>query len=191
MRGGYKNPVRNRERRNCTPIERNRSISSARFSAVNEISSKNEIPRIRVGCSFRKEDLLAVPDTGATRTILPLSAVPGHLIRAYRTRLSPANGTQMETAGEILFTATVGTGPEATINALVSPDLFGPALKSWHDLMALGVLSSNFPKSKPNDGSAALVLATATDNLMAIRSDFVDVLCDSLGDASGTLEGNR
>ncbi|TRY69979.1 hypothetical protein TCAL_12942 [Tigriopus californicus] len=84
-RSPYKNPKRNRERRTGTPVERNRSTSSARISAINEFTTKHDTPRILITCSFRSKKLLAIPDTGATRTVLPLTAIPDKaLIRPSR-----------------------------------------------------------------------------------------------------------
>ncbi|XP_059082489.1 uncharacterized protein LOC131880009 [Tigriopus californicus] len=189
-RSPYKSPKRNRERRTGTPVERNRSSSSARISAINEFTTKHDTPRILITCSFRSKKLLAIPDTGATRTVLPLTAIPDEaLIRPSRTRLSAANGTQMASTGAITFTATVNSGPEAIIDALVSKDLTGPALISWHDLMALGILSSDFPTPARQDTTVATVLTMEIDNLDAIKSDFADVLCNSLGAASGCIKG--
>eukprot|EP00094_Tigriopus_californicus_P013381 TCALIF_12942-PA protein Name:"Protein of unknown function" AED:0.41 eAED:0.41 QI:4/0.5/0.33/0.66/0/0.33/3/37/533 len=56
-RSPYKNPKRNRERRTGTPVERNRSTSSARISAINEFTTKHDTPRILITCSFRSKNI--------------------------------------------------------------------------------------------------------------------------------------
>ncbi|TRY78256.1 hypothetical protein TCAL_15371 [Tigriopus californicus] len=55
--------------------------------------------------------------------------------------------------------------------------------------MALGILSLGFPTPAQQDTTVATILTTDIDNLEVIKSDFADVLCDSLGTASGCIEG--
>jgi hypothetical protein len=89
----------------------------------------------------------AVADTGAWRTVLPLSAVPkGTTLVPSATRLVVANGSLLPNSGSLSFSAYVANGPRAVIQALVSPGLQGPPLVGLDDLKALGVISANFPE---------------------------------------------
>lgn len=130
---------------NATP-NRYRSYSPARISAV---TFKEDAPTINLMCKFPRGPsfhLLAVADSGASRSVLPTSALPqGITPYPSRVRLMAANGTILNNTGSISFTANAPKGPSVPIRAIVSSDLSGPALISWHDLVALDILPEAFP----------------------------------------------
>ena len=84
-------------------------------------------------------DLLVVADTGAAKSIFPLSSLPtGVQTNNLSTKLRAANRMPLENLGTVDIRALFGEGPEAKIEAIVSSDLHGPPLISFRDLLKMG-----------------------------------------------------
>ena len=97
-----------------------------------------------------------------------------------RPPLLAANDSCIKVVGTIQLTASISGGRQFTITALVSPDLFSNMLVSWHDLIAGGVLPTNFPNcavaqaAREEDSNAQATQAT--------KEEFSDVFSDKLKD---------
>lgn len=68
---------------------------------------------------------------------------------------------------------------------IVSHYFINECLLGWHALTALSVISKSFP----NDINAVTPLDVTEDSLEAIKSDFSDILGDTLGEACGAMKG--
>ena len=82
--------------------------------------------------------------------------------------------------GTIQLTASISGGRQFIIHALVSPDLFSNMLVSWHDLIASGVLPTNFPNCAV--AQAARAETTVAQAAEALKEEFSDVFSDKLKD---------
>lgn len=112
---------------------------------LNRVVSK---PTPRINTDFKVGQklfsFLALPDTGATRTIISSSILNKYSIPFQSQdseKLFAANGQQMATEGTLSILARIKPRDYIEINALVSPDLKDDILLSWHDLQALRVIS--------------------------------------------------
>ncbi|XP_059080426.1 uncharacterized protein LOC131878462 [Tigriopus californicus] len=192
---------RDRVRRAPTPSHRDRGSrrpSSAYIPAVVDKTCFRSTPTIRLSCTFEKgriQYITAIPDTGATRTLIPASKLPPDIMpQPSSTNLVAANGSSITNAGSISVVVSVLGGPTTSISAIVSPDLVGSMLISWHDLLALNIIPKNFPRPIPGGdivrGVASKEIEVA-DTVDKIKADYTDVLVDSLGKASGTIRGPK
>lgn len=193
--------------RDSTPAHRDRGHRSPSFARISTVldSYSSATPPIKVECKFSDQiiqTLMATPDTGAARTVLPLSIVPsGVVVGPSQTQLTAANGSPIINAGCIKMIMRVislkGVGRTATINAVASPDIKGLTLIGWRDLIKLGVLPTNFPAPITEKVSRVQSVQISEildenkieDTLEACLKDFPDVMCTSLGDAAGTILG--
>lgn len=129
--------------------------SCTRTIKVRQISGLNEpTPKVAVyiNAEGKRAKIMALPDTGATRTIISASACARAGIEpdpARRERISVADGNKIHCAGAVVFMAickdAAGATAKAKINALVSNDLADDCLLSWRDLQRLHIIPSNFP----------------------------------------------
>jgi len=115
------------------------SQPTPRFLCVFETLNKSEHRRIRFAAD-------AIPDTGATRTIMSekVARVHGIPLKPSKERLRAANGTSMRVAGTVGL-KVLYQGREAVVDIIVSSDLSADILMSWHDLIALGIIPKTFP----------------------------------------------
>ena len=131
--------------------------------------------------------ILAIPDTGSTRTLLPLkvSRKLGLTIKpAKNETLKNASGKYMKVNGKCLVKmALPDSKDEVLVDCLISEDLPEDIiLISWHDLEAFGLVkldhtnedscNATAPETKDHDD-----LEVAAQKL---RSDFPDVLRETL-----------
>lgn len=192
---------RERWRRPTTPIKRrDRTPSTARISFVKEalrdISRKittTATPTTVVRCWFPGDkkvvELMAVLDTGATRTVFPMRNLPpGVALGPSTTKLRAANGTTMSNNGLVELTLAMKKGKPTTISALVSSDLDGPMLVGFADLVALDVLPPDFPCIR---GVTDTETFAFVDTVEQVKRDFPDVLVNDLGEASGCMKGPK
>ena len=121
--------------------------------------------------------LNCTPDTGCTRTVFKTSTLNRLNLKfdpyPNALPLRAANNSQVLVNGRARLKATTKAGASATLDALVVDNLSNDALISWHDLLALKILSPSFP--------TALSVAPS-DTLDTIKEDFKDVLSDKLSD---------
>ena len=153
-----------------------------------------------------KIDVVVVADTGAAKSVFPSSALPhGTKMSPSSTRLRAANGEELCNLGAVAMTTSLGDGPKATIEAVVSSELHGPPLISFRDLTSMGV-ELRFPDRTPimSDSMETGVITSINmlaadqqflgegeDSLDDIKADFPDVLCSSLGEAAGCMKGPK
>lgn len=86
----------------------------------------------------------SLPDTGATRTIISHSLLKKHAIpisRAPDEMLYAANEKSMAVEGCVHLQASIGNDDPVTIDALITSDMSDEILISWHDLIALRIIS--------------------------------------------------
>ena len=122
-----------------------------------------------------------IPDSGATRTILPYS-----LVKTYGLKLDPsneviraANNTKMACEGQIKL-AIRCHGKTIEVQALVSSAV-KDMLVAWFDLVDLGILPSNFPaRINKVDEQREEMQTVDQAKLTAILQTFDDVLNDNL-----------
>ena len=120
-----------------------------------------------------KEDIQvkALPDTGATRSVIAASLIPTFAIDTKRKEvLLAANGNRLRCKGIASFYLHY-KGRRTWIEAIVSQDVGDCFLISWHDLQNLNVIHKGFPD---------VIAKLAVDSLTAIKTEFEDVLSDSL-----------
>ena len=140
--------------------------------------------------SFKVE---ALPDTGATRTLIPWRIAKKNNLKleACDVRLSNASGKRMNVRGATKF--QISYGPSSiTINALVSEDLRGSdMLLSCHSMRDLGMLPPNFP-SPLSDVSKANATSSTNESAKEkelILEEFKDILVDTLDEGAGPMLG--
>ena len=92
-----------------------------------------------------------IPDTGATSTVISQRIVDKYKLPSVtsKDKLRAANGTGMRVTGNVSLKANY-QGRTATIQAIVTDEMYNDILMSWHDLQALGVISSTFPEAVPD-----------------------------------------
>ena len=99
----------------------------------------------RKGTSFRFE---ALPDSGCTKTIIGFDLAVEFGLDIDRSgrkyRIRAANSNSMQCEGTVLIEFSY-EGTSVIVKALVSKDIEGDILVSWHDLQLLKVLPPNFP----------------------------------------------
>ncbi|TRY73443.1 hypothetical protein TCAL_11338, partial [Tigriopus californicus] len=117
----------------------------------------------------------AIPDTGATRTMLSLDVAQRHGLQLDATsdKVKAANGDQMSVAGRVVL--------ELTVDCLVSSCMHNCMLISWHDLQNLGVIGPAFPLAASGEINTAVEDSSAIEEMKQdLRRQFHDVLSDSL-----------
>ena len=178
-------------------------IEVAGRSEVAQVSSAVSSPKLQ--CSFRHSsgtrfNYNVVPDTGATRTMISYDLLKDHGLEKFidphgadNVFLQDASGNPMGLAGSIVLQVRrtlSGRKRETSIKMIVSKNMIRECLLSWSALVDLGVISKNFP----NDVVATITngpssTSASSDSLDKIKSDFKDVLADTLGDACGSMKG--
>ena len=123
----------------------------------------------------------ALPDTGATRSVVTSSLVEKYGLQNHVRRLPPnvqlkaANNSLIPLRGHISLCVTAN-GHSSVVNALVSEDLSEVFFISWHDLVALRVLPPDFPNAIVQQ----LVSPSASSAIEKLKVDFEDILGDKL-----------
>lgn len=125
--------------------------------------------------------------------MIPASMIPNEITPEPSSAvLVAANGSMITNAGSISISVSTEGGPEAKVSAVVSPDVVGPMLVSWHDLIALDIIPKSFPKPRKSTVLNIVNLeGRGSDSIEKIKADYSDVLVDSLGKASGTIAGPK
>ena len=204
---GNNSNQRSSNRRGCRPSARARAAtdheesspgtvvtSRAECRAVNCGNSNAPTPLLRVHVEDARKrkilDLEAVPDTGATRTLISEQLLRGTsaVIKREKVQLFNASDRRMTVTGSTrihLYSPVHDRRVE--VHALVIPHLRDKVLISWHDLVDLGALPPSFPRA--NAAEVRKVESQSADSLEAIKEDFADVLGDSLDDSSGAIKG--
>ena len=179
-----------------------KSVEEASASSVMAIEDFNPTsgscqptPRVKVRVWHQFSQLNfyydALPDTGATRTIISHAIIKEAGMARYvmkrgakGVKLRVANGQFLQCEGTIpLWIESKAHGSMVLIHVLVSRDLVSQFLISWHDLCDLGVIPKGFPHSVDQ------VESVPVDSLEEIKADFDDVLCDTLDEACGVMKG--
>ena len=133
-------------------------------------------------------DFKAVPDTGATRTVVNWDIIEdlGLTLRSTDSQLIEASGRDLTVCGETVFKVSAGD-MSAEVDALVVHGLYSNALISWHDLIELGVLHRSFPEPLP---SAMILQVAEKDSKEKIIEDFPDVLMDKFHASTNKMTGS-
>ena len=174
---------------------------------MSSVTVDSVTPRVALECLVNgvRSDVLVVADTGAARSVFPQATVPSSVtLQPSSTRLRAASGHALDNVGSFEFIGAFGEGPRAKLNTILSPDLHGPPLICYRDLLALGV-EIKFPKGtrvvEPRSSRFMAVnmiadeeqqfLGEGSDSLEDIKKEYSDVLCNSLGDAAGCIKGPK
>ena len=146
-------------------------------------ASSRPTPRLRLAirpyCANNrfgpKFEFDALPDTGATKTILAFDVAKTHKVHINKSggqSIKAANSASMKCEGSARLKVTI-SGKSYLLHVLVSSDLKHELILSWHDLKLLGVIQPEFP---------AVVAAATTsqssdldDSLEKVKADFSDV----------------
>ena len=169
---------------------------------VKSTAGKSSLPTPKLQVSIRQGkkqfDFEATPDTGTTRTLISYDLVQSHHLRISKqqrtSRLFAANGERMRCEGSCQLIFKTSAGWEVNVNALVSSSLDTEVLLSWHDLIALGILSEDFPAPGDVIRSVAEAKRGSVDIhddeqlVAALKEEYKDVLCDDLPEGK-FLEG--
>ena len=115
---------------------------------VAERAVDSATPRMK-GTRFRfgKRSLTtnALPDTGATHTIVSASLVEGgEVSKRGKTKIYTANGSELGCLGSIVLRVEY-QGNECEVNALVTDGFAGTLIVAWQDLISLAVIHPDFP----------------------------------------------
>ncbi|TRY73627.1 hypothetical protein TCAL_03326 [Tigriopus californicus] len=155
------------------------------MEALQSASGSRATPRINVHIRSHRNvqfHIRAIPDTGATRTMLSLDLVQRHGLDMESTHdtVRAANGDQMSVAGRVVLELTVN-GRTAYVDCLVSACMRNCMLVSWHDLQNLGIIGSTFPLAASEEVNAAAEASSKIEEMIQdLRKQFHDVLLDSL-----------
>jgi hypothetical protein len=136
----------------------------------------------------------ATPDTGATRLIFSFDLVRKQGLKPRRDttiRLQAANGEYMRCQGTIQQYAHLN-GQEALSDGIVSSDLEGEVLLSWHDMQNLGIIPRHFPSNEArakrvNSQPAGAGGGSVPASLEEMKTKFADVLGTTLDEAAGAM----
>jgi type II secretory pathway pseudopilin PulG len=107
--------------------------------------------------------LQVLADTGATRSLISLSTTNKHgcEIRATTICLSAANGTKIDVSGTTSLQVVEKGQRVHTIVAVVSNNM-DQTIVGWKDLMAMGIISSDWP-AMPRQETEGRILAADKD----------------------------
>jgi hypothetical protein len=107
--------------------------------------------------------LQVLADTGATRSLISLSTANKHgcEIRATTICLSAANGTKIAVSGTTSLQVVEKGQRVHTIVAVVSQNV-DQTIVGWKDLMAMGIISSDWP-AMPRQETEGRILAADDD----------------------------
>ena len=133
---------------------------------VNKTSSNSSInlptPRINIDLHTQSGKIFnvnALPDTGATRTLISydlaqrFGLVPIH---ARRDIITVANGEHIDCAGAVNV-GVFHNGSAVVIDALITSGLQNEILISWYDLRELGIIPIDFPNAKAFLAKSAVI----------------------------------
>jgi len=151
-----------------------------RISAVSSYST--DTPRLKVEVSTRQGQFKfkALPDSGATSSVMALDVAKRFGINVTPTRqtLYAADNRRLNCEGR----ATIKID-QTKIKFLLSSSIKNDVLLSWHDLVKLGVLPADFPNHKRFPTGKVSRVCDKTDlseEIRKLKSDFADVLTDKL-----------
>ena len=171
------------------------TLNSVRLATISSNANKS-IPTPSLTAKVRPADanvpwvaIEAIPDTGATRSVLNAAfceKLGGQIMRTKET-LRTASGQKLKCLGSTLLEIQTPTIP-VYVNCVVTRELEDDLLLSWHDLQILGVIPRNFPAIL--DPSSLRKLSNHQDDddvelekiFSKIKSDYSDVLSDELGE---------
>jgi hypothetical protein len=182
-----------RESRASSPTSQ-RTATVMNFTNKVFSNASRPTPRVEVkfkfpaGESAEEFTFNCLPDTGATRSIVSYDIISQYNVPFHRTdreRLYVANGTSMECIGTVKLQACAGA-QEVEIDAVISPRLNKDIYLSWHDMIALGIISDSFPQVRsitrePAESGLPGNAAASEAELEAIMEEFSDVVKDTLG----------
>ena len=129
----------------------------------------------------------ALPDTGATRTVLhPRVITNNHLqlpIEQSNVRLVAANGTRLDNQGSVQIYVNTAYDSPSRISALVSQDIRHDISLSWHDLSRLHVLMEGFASK----GGLKNIRSSFASNGTSLRLNLIE----SAGTAKESTQSHR
>ena len=180
-------------------VSENNTVSTACISAIKQdVKSSSSAqyggkPTPLIKIAVRPADLKkkfahtvsAMPDCGASRTIVPSKLVTRlgwKCNTLHIEEMLAANKTNLKCDGQIHLIFNY-MGEETKIDALISPDI-DEILISWYDLMDMGILPRNFPL-KIAAATAASSFGSTLLSTDQYREMFPDVLNDHLHTAKG------
>jgi len=130
----------------------------------------------------------AIPDSGAGASIVSLALVEKHGWKPFPCSipLKQADGAPLPVHGA-LYLDVEYLGLTISAGCFVSPALQDGLLLSWFHMRDLGLLTDRFPGiTTPSICAATL----PEDSMDAIKTEFSDVLSDSLAKACGRMKGD-
>ena len=127
-------------------------------------------------------EFATTPDTGATRSVIAWKICKKNKINLSNSKVSlfTANKeVKMDCSGSVKLQIH---NTDVIIDAVVSRDLTDDILISWHDLKALGVISSGFPTIQEFPVHVNVVESKDDVKLLvdALKNEFSDILGDTL-----------
>ena len=138
---------------------------------------------VRVKCSTgRTFDYAALPDTGATRSIIDEDLTKKYGLKRSRTTvgsITTAGGGSMLCKGSVLLRIT-HAGRSISVNAVIAVNLRAGFIIAWHDLQRLGCITSEFPAptSKNAPKKVSLSAVSNTDTIKSLLEEYADVFDD-------------
>jgi hypothetical protein len=123
-----------------------------RTAATNVVTGGRPTPQLRVSIN-NKSAGFAVPDTGASWTVVPQSIAQQHRLRvdqSIKVSLRAANGQLMPVVGRTTFLLSalgLAKSTSAKVQALVCPGV-SKIYVGWEALVALGVIPAAFPEPR-------------------------------------------
>jgi len=156
------------------------------YKISDRANETNDTPRLLVTArpvwGLRKTfQFHALPDTGATHSVIGMDVVQLHgaMIQTNRRdKLFTANDEQIQCAGRTNLTIN-----GISINFIVTPAITNDMLISWHDLIKLKVIPADFPNPQEHKVRPCKTTKTPSNLSIALEkifSEFNDVLSDKL-----------
>ena len=136
----------------------------------------------------------AVPDSGAGASIISLTLVEQNGWQTFPCSipLQQADGAPLPIHGA-LYLDVEYRGITISAGCFVSKALKDGLLLSWFHMRDLGLLTDRFPGLSTPEGfsppAPAIAAILPEDSMDSIKSDFADVLSDSLATACGRMKG--
>ena len=150
----------------------------SKIHQANKLSTE-DTPRIKLKVRTSKKlkpfSIKALPDSGATKTIIAYDIAQSHNIpiKGTKDKLFAANDTQLRCEGRCTLWLD-----EIKTEALVSSSLKSELIVSWTDLVRLDIIPADFPARQTHAHAHHASPIKATDELQMddIIDEFSDVL---------------
>ena len=154
-----------------------------RISQIRQYTRDTPRLRVEVRAANQTFKFKALPDTGATRSIMSLDIASKHNLTPKPTseRLFAADDSRLRCEGTVKARID-----GVKMDLLVSSSIKQEIIICWHDLVALNVLPANFPRRQARvakilpDNNYQTAQTKVEDTLESLYREYEDILTDEL-----------